>query len=241
MFKLGSSRKKTTRLRRGYSTETGRLCEHNQDDLAWIEPEDELSLRLRGRLYIVADGMGGHAGGEIASRMAVTRLAQVYSAGRELDIGIALRQAIQAANSDIYSNSRSGEQAGMGTTIISAVIHGDQLFIGYVGDSRAYLLRQGKLDCLTQDQTLVNELVRQGKMTPEEAVESPRRHILSQAVGITKEIDPVISTPKSLARGDVLLLCSDGIHGYLDEDTIAYLLKINRDDPQAAATSLSLI
>ncbi|HOG45902.1 MAG TPA: protein phosphatase 2C domain-containing protein, partial [Anaerolineae bacterium] len=129
-------------------------------------------------------------------------------------------------------------QAGMGTTVVCAVVRGAELYLAHVGDSRAYLLRDGTLHLLTQDHTLVNEQVRHGLLTPEEASDHPQRHILSRALGARPEVAVEIGSPIPLRSGDTVMLCSDGVSGYVDDPQIAYALHANRDDPQTAADTL---
>ena len=230
---------KRTILRMGYRTEVGRVREHNEDNLSWFDPVDNAkALGELGWLFIVADGMGGHAAGEVASKIAVDTIVEKYRE-EHASIASALNDAIQAANEEICQRNRSGAQSGMGTTIICGVIRGDELFIAHVGDSRAYLLRKRVLTLLTKDHTLVNELLSGNVITPEEVENHPQRHVLSRALGKKVGVDPDIQEPLRIYNKDVLLLCSDGISGYLNDDQISFDLEANLSDPQTAATALT--
>jgi serine/threonine protein phosphatase PrpC len=230
---------KRTSLRLGYRTEVGRVRDHNEDNLSWFDPGDDAdNLSRKGWLCIVADGMGGHAAGEVASKVAVEGIVQKYQQS-QLSIPSALQEAIQVTNEEIFQHNRTGVQSGMGTTVVTAVIRGDELIIAHVGDSRAYLLRQKSLTLLTRDHTLVNDLLRANAITPEEAKEHPQRHVISRALGKKIRTDPEMQDPIRLHNGDVLLLCTDGISGYLSDEQIAYDLESNSSDPQLAATALT--
>jgi len=230
---------KRTILRIGYRTNVGRIRDHNEDNFSWFDPGDTAeTLGEKGWLFVVADGMGGHAAGEVASKIAVTVIVQRYQEGRS-PIASALKDAVQAANEEIFQHNRSGAQTGMGTTIVCAAIHGDELFIAHVGDSRAYLLRKRALVLLTRDHTLVNDLLRGNAISPEEAEVHPRRHVLSRALGKKAEADPEVQEPSRIFNGDVVLLCTDGISGYLNDEQIAFDLESNSSDPQTAATALT--
>ena len=229
---------KHTLLRMGYRTEVGRVRERNEDSLGWSEPDNKnQALDTNGWLYVVADGMGGHAAGEVASKIAIDVVVQEYQASHP-PVEDALNQAIHAANLEIFHRNRSGAESGMGTTIVCAVIFGDKLYCAHVGDSRAYLLRNSQLSPLTRDHSLVNDLLRSGTITPEEAQDHPQRHVLSRALGKKAEVLPEITGPMPIYAGDMILLCTDGISGYLDDDQISYLLQANSNDPQVAATAL---
>lgn len=233
-------REKTTQLRMGFYTEVGRFCQHNEDSLIWHDPgNDSKILKSRGRVYIVADGMGGYAAGEVASEIAVKTIVQHYTTSTPQEIVPALDSAIQAANQEIYNQAQSGGKGGMGTTVVCMVVRGNELYVGHVGDSRAYLLREGSLTLLTQDHSLVAELVRKGELSEEAAKHDSRRHLISRTLGRRVEVVPEIHGPIPLQTGDRLLLCTDGIHEYLDDQQIAYVLQANQDDPQAAAVALT--
>ena len=179
-------------------------------------------------LLAVADGMGGHQAGEVASDMVIRGLVAKLSqsgavASTEDGYATALRRAFAEINSEIRAAATRPETRGMGTTLTAAVLAGDRLTVSHVGDSRAYLLRDGRLWQLTQDHSWVAEEVAKGRLTPQEAAEHPRRNILTQAMGIDSRVDPHSSTVPVLA-GDVLFLCSDGLHGLVNDVEIARML-----------------
>jgi PPM family protein phosphatase len=196
------------------ATDTGRQRRANED-----------ALLARSPLFVVADGMGGAQAGEVASRMAVESFQQGLEGAARPEA--ALAALVRAANSRIHERSHShAEQAGMGTTLTAVYVGEDEVSVAHVGDSRAYCLRGGELQRLTDDHSLVDELIRQGRLTPEEAVEHPQRSVITRALGPegTVEVD-TLSFP---ARdGDVYLLCSDGLTTMVGEEELTALLLAN--------------
>jgi PPM family protein phosphatase len=192
-------------------TDTGRQRRANEDSLLASAP-----------LFVVADGMGGAQAGEVASRIAVEsfQLGLADSTAPEL----ALAQLAREANARIHELSQANaEQAGMGTTLTAAYVGEHDVAIAHVGDSRAYCLRDGQLLRLTDDHSLVDELMRQGRLTPEEAVEHPQRSVITRALGPEGTVE--VDTRSFAARaGDVYLLCSDGLTTMLSEEQIAAVL-----------------
>jgi len=195
-------------------------------------------------LYAVADGMGGHAAGEVASRMAIEALAQ--SMRREegsswddpAEAGRCLEQALLEGNRKICESTEAhSEWRGMGTTIVAAVAVGNRLVIGHVGDSRAYLLRNGDLTQLTSDHSLVNEQVKMGLITSEEAQRHPHRNIVTRALGNQPRV-AVDLLEETVQAGDLILLCSDGLNSMLDHAEIREALHSHRNVPQTACRAL---
>jgi PPM family protein phosphatase len=187
-------------------------------------------------LYVVADGMGGHRGGEVAARLAVTTLST-----RESEIAAgdttALMEAMREANGIILRSSQEDDRLrGMATTCTAAVVRGRVARIAHIGDSRAYLFHEGRLTQLTDDHSVVAQLVREGYLTPEEASIHPRRNVIMRALGSIDEVD-IDTTEAILDAGDRLVLCSDGLTNCLDDAAIAALLGDGRD-AQAAALRL---
>ena len=217
-------------------TDVGRRRESNQDSLL-VAPE-------RG-VYAVADGMGGHAAGEVASHIAIEALSETLVTdsldGEEID---AQEVANRLENAFIEGNRRicdsvvsRGEWRGMGTTIVALITLGHRAVIGHVGDSRAYLLRDGTLRRLTNDHSWVSEQVRMGLMTDEEAHRHPMRNIVTRALGNRPALDVDISEA-DVRPTDVFLLCSDGLNSMLTDNEIHEALSRNAADPEAACREL---
>ncbi len=207
-----------------WRTDTGRQRRGNED-----------SAFARAPLFVIADGMGGAQAGEVASRIAVEAFqGELPDQGspEERLAGVA-----QVANRRIYESARAEhERAGMGTTLTAVYVDDGTLAVAHVGDSRAYLFRDGELGLLTQDHTLVGELVRQGKLTEEQAAEHPQRSVITRALGIDPEVE--VDTWTYAARaGDVVLLCSDGLTSMISEQQIAAVLA-SEPDLDAAAKRL---
>lgn len=184
---------------------------------------NEDSLLARAPLFVVADGMGGAQAGEVASRLAIESFQPGLPDGVEPES--ALAELAQAANARIHELSHSNaEQAGMGTTLTALYVAEQEVAIAHVGDSRAYCLRDGELLRLTDDHSLVDELMRQGRLTPEEAVEHPQRSVITRALGPEGVVEVDTRTFRARA-GDVYLLCSDGLTTMLSEPEIAAILR----------------
>ena len=233
---------KGTRVQLGFQMDEGRVRQLQEDSCIWYDPGDDRdTLARKGRLYVVADGMGGYAAGEVASKLAVNTIAQAYQADPDPDVPASLLRAIDAANSAIYQQSQSGTNAGMGTTVVCAVVRGDELFVAHVGDSRAYLLQGDELRQIMRDHTLVNELLLRNAITPEQARAHPDRHVLSRALGKKASVTADVGEPWHLQSGDMVLLCSDGISGYLSDEQIEFDLRSSLNDPQAAAEDIDPI
>ncbi len=200
-------------------SDTGLRRDHNED-----------RYFADGHLFIVADGMGGHRAGEVASERSI-KVATEYlerAAGQGVPEAI-LAEAIMRANEVIYEEAKSDVRlAGMGTTFTAALLAGRSAVIGHVGDSRAYLWRRGQLTQLTEDHSLVAELVREGRITPEQAFTHPQRNIITKALGVEQVVDVEVAT-YNLEAGDLLLLCSDGLTTMLRDAEIAAHLARTRD------------
>ncbi len=204
----------------------------NQDSFDTYEHycDDPARLAAKGKLFVVADGMGGAAGGKEASSMAVDVVFRTYYDDPDPEIVPSLERAIQAANTHIQQYGRANpELRGLGTTIVVAVIRDRMLVVGNVGDSRAYLLRDGELSQVSLDHTMVQEQVRDGLLTPEEALTHPRRHVLSRNLGYRPKAGPDFDT-WTLAPGDTILLCSDGLWGPVEDAQLAAVLRQHSGD-----------
>jgi PPM family protein phosphatase len=210
------------RLRHGAASHVGLVRRQNED-----------SFVAGGGIFAVCDGMGGAKAGEVASEAACRYLMELPAEAGAQQV----RDAVAEANSNIFSRSvGEPELAGMGTTLTAFVQSDDILIVAHVGDSRAYLLRAGDLKQLTDDHSLVGEMVRRGQLTPAQAAVHPHRSVITRALGTEGEVDPDVFTVP-LVAGDRLLLCSDGLSGMVSGGDIGRILG-GEADPQAAARSL---
>jgi PPM family protein phosphatase len=200
-----------------------RVAEHfEKSDTGLARKANEDNFFVRAPLFVVADGMGGAQAGEVASRVAAETFSGGLPDGGSNEERLAAR--VLEANSRIHRLSQEDrERAGMGTTLTAAYVDADEIALAHVGDSRAYLWRDGELTRLTRDHSLVDELVRRGKLTEEEAAEHPQRSIITRALGPEPDVEVDTRTYRA-ADGDVLLLCSDGLTSMLPEQRIAELL-----------------
>jgi serine/threonine protein phosphatase PrpC len=207
------------KLRHSARTDVGRTRDHNEDNYAVGEGEQTERL---GVLLVVCDGMGGHASGEVASHMAVeTILADYYADGAD-ERPAALEQAFDHANEQIYTSGRGS----MGTTGVAALLHHDALHIANVGDSRAYLIREGEIRQVSRDHSFVSDQVAAGLITPEQARSSPHRNVITRALGYQPEVS-VDMFRLPLQVGDIILLCSDGLHGLVTDEEIVEIVSAN--------------
>jgi serine/threonine protein phosphatase PrpC len=192
-------------------------------------------LARKGHLYVVADGIGGHQKGKVASQMAVETIRRTYYEDPNPDVVASLRRAIEIANAEIHRQAEDPDHAGMGSTVAAAVVRGDDLVVANVGDSRAYLLRNGALKRLTEDHTWVAERVAAGILTPEEAARHEMRHLVTRSLGSQPTVQ-VDVRPFRLQPGDRLLLCSDGVWEPVPGRELVRLLRRKR--PRQAAAQL---
>src|SRR5919197_2790737 len=214
-----------TPLRVASITDTGRRRRHNEDAYVCEPP-----------LFAVADGMGGAQAGELASSLAAAALrddtAEREGGEQRVD------ELIQQANRRVYTRQAEDASAsGMGTTMTVALVEDGGVAIGHVGDSRAYLIRDRRLEQLTEDHSLVAELVRSGKLSPEEAEAHPQRSVITRALGTDPDVD-VDTFSVRTKPGDLFLLCSDGLTSMIGDHTILAEVERNRGDLQAAAKAL---
>jgi PPM family protein phosphatase len=215
----------SVQLRAASVTDTGRRRRHNEDAYVCEPP-----------LFAVADGMGGAQAGELASGLAAAALRDETSelAGGEQRVD----DLIQEANRRVYQRqSQDASASGMGTTMTVALVEDGLVAIGHVGDSRAYLIRDRKLEQLTEDHSLVAELVRSGKLSPEEAEGHPQRSVITRALGTDPDVDVDTFSVETNA-GDLFLLCSDGLTSMVDDETILREVERNRSDLAKAAKAL---
>jgi len=208
----------------GAVTDPGRTRRHNEDAYV-IEPP----------LFAIADGMGGAQAGEVASRLATAALKE---AGADGGGEQRIADLIQEANRRVYDRSSSDPNtSGMGTTITVALVEDDRVSFGHVGDSRAYLIRNARMEQLTEDHSLVNELLKTGKLSREEAETHPQRSVITRALGTDPDVD-VDTFSVQAETGDLFLLCSDGLTDMVPEDSILEVVERHREDIDGALRAL---
>jgi len=203
-------------------SDIGCLRQNNEDSFGYWEPEDDQQFLRKGRLAVVADGMGGYEGGQEASRLAVETLVEVYRDFGGDDPQAALVEALQTAHEQIREYSFAHpELRGMGTTCTAAAIVQDALYYVHVGDTRLYLIRDGQITRVTRDHSYVGRLVESGMISREEAETHPQRNILTAALGTNPDlIMDSPGQPEPLRPEDVLLICSDGLWGQVRDSEI---------------------
>ena len=208
--------------------------ENNEDQYAYWEPANDEEFARKGRLAIVADGMGGHEGGQEASRIAVESIQEVFAKTADADAQSLLLTGFQIAHERILDYAAGHpELHGMGTTATAIALLGNQLYYAHVGDSRLYLVRGANISRLTHDHSYVGRLVQNGVISAEEAETHPQRHILTAALGAGTEISPETPEhPIALQKGDVLVLCTDGMWSLLSEPEIQGIV-VSNDPPEA--------
>ena len=207
-----------------YLTDPGKVRDHNEDSVTIVKNQTGEVL------MIVADGMGGHKGGEIASSIAITHIGKRFTdtstVGNKEDAISFLKEVVSEANMLLYSRAlRNPESAGMGTTIVMALLTKDFLLFGNIGDSSGYVIKNKKLYKITNDHTLVNLLVKSGELTPEEAKHHPRKNVLMRALGTNISVEMDVFDVETDVEG--ILLCSDGLTNMLEDDQIENVLDSN--------------
>jgi serine/threonine protein phosphatase PrpC len=233
-------------------TDVGLIREHNEDNLlvadlggklreSDLDAPQTMPLGDHGALFLVCDGMGGAAAGEVASQMAVDAIFDVLaSTDPQPRDGFArsLRHAVEVANERIFQQSRDNQnERGMGTTCTAAGMIDETLVVAQIGDSRCYVFRNGRLGQVTKDQSLAWQLIEAGAMTPEDAKAFEHANIILQALGVQDRVDVVLSQV-SLRRGDVVVLCSDGLHGPVLDQEIQEILTAETDLKRAGEALL---
>jgi PPM family protein phosphatase len=222
-------------------SDIGCLRQNNEDSFGYWEPEDDQQFLRKGRLAVVADGMGGYEGGQEASRLAVDTLVEVYRDFRGDDPQAALVEALQAAHEQIRQYSFAHpELRGMGTTCTAAAIVQDALYYVHVGDTRLYLIRDRQITRVTRDHSYVGRLVESGMISREEAETHPQRNILTAALGTNPDlIMDSPGRPEPLRPEDVLLICSDGLWGQVRDSEILDAVE-NKSAEQAGRELIEL-
>lgn len=231
------------KIRFAGNTHVGMKRTHNEDNL-FVLPEENL--------YIVADGMGGHAGGEVASKMAVETIADFFTeTGKDADLtwpykmekGKAYEEnrmsaSIKLANLRIFETaSQNAAQHGMGTTIVTLGFVGDKAYLGHVGDSRIYRLRNNVLDQVTEDHSLLNDYIKMKDLTEKEIEDFPHKNVIVRALGMkdTVKVDVASEEPQ---EGDLYLLCSDGLNGMVIDKDIENIMIKDRNDLEKCCNAL---
>lgn len=216
----------------GMKTDLGCVRENNEDKAEFYEPDDPPTLAVRGSLYMVADGMGGHAAGQIASELAIKKALAAYYSSNGEDPGDALLDALRSANDHVFQVAATiPGRSGMGTTLTALALVEDKAIVAHIGDSRAYLIRGETILQITDDHSWVAEQVRSGAMSQEEAERSPYRNIITRCIGTQPEIEPDLYAADMLPL-DTWLLCSDGLTGHVADSE---LLQVARDQAPSEA------
>ena len=220
-------------------TDVGCQRENNEDFLSYWEPDSDADFLKKGRLALIADGMGGYEGGQEASRLAVETIQNIYDSNAGGDLRDALLQGFRTAHEKIRAYAEAHpEFEGMGTTCTALALNDLQLYFAHVGDSRLYLVRGATISRLTRDHSYVGRLVESGVLGSEEAERHPQRHILTAALGAGVEVvADAPADPIDLENGDVLVLCTDGLWSLIHEPEILEILE-TKTTPAAACKEM---
>lgn len=217
----------------GAKTDLGCVRENNEDKFEFFLPEDEDVLACKGAFYGLADGMGGHAAGQIASEIALKTVIRAYYADKSIIVEESLRASVQYANGLIHDLANAiVERKGMGTTLTALVIRGEEAYIAQVGDSRCYRLRNGSIEQLTNDHSWVNEQIQRGAITAREAESSPFKNVITRSIGNARSVEIDIFSD-TIEIGDQYLLCSDGLSNEVDQKEMKQAME-NGSPSQAA-------
>lgn len=221
-------------------TDIGLKRSVNEDNLLSIVPEDPQVLTDKGALFIVADGLGGHGNGEVASEMAVNTVRETYYQDENEDIGTSLQHTFRRANELIHSMNmtkepQSAEEHIMGTTCIAAVLQGNTLYVANVGDSRAYIVHEGQLRQISLDHSWVAQQVRDGLLTPEQAIGHEKSNVIYRCLGTSAEVEIDVFS-EQVQEGDILVLCTDGLWDMLPDADILSI--VEQYDPQESVQQL---
>ncbi|MEZ5044550.1 MAG: Stp1/IreP family PP2C-type Ser/Thr phosphatase [Saprospiraceae bacterium] len=209
-------------------TDVGSVRDNNEDHLVFTRPFDVKTRASHGCLALVADGMGGHSFGELASRMAAEIITRHYF-DTTYTVLTALQRAFEKANKAIFQQaSKATSYKGMGTTCTAVVLLNNQIYLGHVGDSRAYLFKGDQMIQLSNDHTLVQHLLDTGQITQEESLGHPQRNVVTRAMGTSAKLQADFSLHKlCFEEGDKLLICSDGLYEYVKGDELKSILRKN--------------
>jgi len=223
-------------------SDPGRVRGHNEDSFGCVIPESPSRAHTHGWLFSVADGVGGQDKGEVASQIAIETLKTGFRAAVAGESHPSLLQRlVQAANIQVYEAGRAASPGGVAiaTTVVACALRFDRLAVAHVGDSRCYLVRQGRATLLTRDHTVVNDQVRLGVLSAKEAAQSEARHVLSRSLGNDLFVG-VETSDHQVFAGDILMLCSDGLHGAVEPHEIAQIITRSSDLDSAARQLVSL-
>lgn len=220
----------------GALTHVGMVRSENQDHWAYYEPEADEDLRGKGRVLIVCDGMGGHNGGTVASRTTVDTMLDSFRNSAACNLKRLLSTAIDKGNASVREKGmKDPSLRNMGTTCVAIAARGDQIQIAHIGDSRAYLIRDGEIEQITRDHTYLNDLIEIGLLTPEKAKNHPERNIITRCVGMGDVVQVDFSSRQAKV-GDIYLLCSDGLYNHVEDHEICeYAMAA---EPQVASQNL---
>ena len=218
------------RIEYGIRSDQGRVRASN---------EDACVASIGSRVFLVADGMGGHAAGEIASQIAASTVEEIIAGSTsEPDMESLLQQSARAANARVYETQKlRPDYRGMGSTLTVLVIRDDHFYVAQVGDSRAYLLRDGVLDQITRDHSLVWPLYESGVISKDDISRHPQKNLITRSIGTHAEVEADLHNGAALA-GDVFLLCSDGLTDVLSEREIQQILSLLGRNPQDLCDAL---
>src|SRR5215469_14269540 len=222
-------------------TDVGCQRENNEDFLSYWEPDNDADFLKKGRLALIADGMGGYEGGQEASRLAVETIQNIYDANAGSDLREALLQGFRTAHEKIRAYAEAHpELEGMGTTCTALALNDLHLYFAHVGDSRLYLIRGATISRLTRDHSYVGRLVESGVLGSEEAERHPQRHILTAALGagsvLVNDTADAPTSPIAIQQGDTLVLCTDGLWSVVREPEI--LAVAGKQDASVACKEL---
>jgi len=210
----------------------------NQDYYGYYEPEDEAEFALKGRVIVVCDGMGGHAGGEIASRLAVETIVAAYKADTTGNVPEVLRGAIEAANRAIWKHGTDNPPLkGMGSTTVCMAMKDGIVYFGHVGDSRCYLVRQEQLIQMTRDHSLVQQMVDEGLLREEEMESHPEKNVILRSLGVKPDVEAEINYYQAQV-GDIYCLSTDGLTGLVSKEECRRVCLLHKDQPMQAAQML---
>ncbi len=224
-------------IRFAYATDTGRTRQRNEDAVRVVAPADGV-VGPGGALFVVADGMGGHLGGSVASELAADTVVDGWTRRGGDQPLEALRSAMGRANASVFERAaRTPDLRGMGTTCTAMALADDHAWFAHVGDSRAYLVRGDVITQLTRDHSLVEDMVRSGMISHEDARMHPRRNVITRSIGVQERVEvDTPHTPLDLVEGDAFVLCSDGLSGPVADDEIGEV--VMHEAPESACRRL---